>query len=657
MKSFLLSSKNEIKLLTYSIILIIVLILIPGCDYLSLADDILPPPGSELPAVIPTQAIEAGPLYPLIPPNPLAGEPIYMESCAPCHGASGRGDGSQSGNLPILVKSLASPAVYRQSTPAEWYALITEGNLERFMPPFSSLSARQRWDVVAYVYTLGMTPDAIRLGMDLYQNYCANCHGDRGQGDGPQVSTLLTSPTDFTDQAYMANKSASDFFVAISEGVGEEMPSFSDQISESDRWTLATSLRAFTFVLSGTRTDLSESEDDVTQQEVEAIEQLEEMELDDEAEPESGVVTGIVINASGGEILSGSEVVLHGFDNMQETFTERTTVMEDGTFIFEGVEMETGRAYIASIEYQQTPYGSDVFVVDESTRSLDLTIHIFESVSDPTMLIVDRLHIFFEYQDTNILSVTELYILSNPSSFTVVPNEAGEPVVTFSLPDNAFNLRFDDGFLGERFVETSTGFGDIAVIRPGMGTHQVLYAYDLHYDRRVDLVHPISIPVDAVVILIQENGLKIQSEQLFEAGSRDVHGESFKMYTSNHLEAGSDLAISISGRPSSASSFLGGGNAASLIIGLGALGLALIAAGIWLFRRSQIEEVIEEDELIEDDLSGETSLEEGFPDDVDTLMDTIIALDDLYKEGGLPEDVYNRRRAALKDRLRDLLEG
>jgi mono/diheme cytochrome c family protein len=652
MKSFLLSSKNVIRLFTYSIILIIAIVLMPGCDYLSLADDILPPPGSELPAVIPTQVVESGPLYPLVPPNPLAGEPIYLESCAPCHGASGKGDGSQSGNLPILVKSLASPAVYRQSSPAEWYTLITEGNLERFMPPFSSLSARQRWDVVAYVYTLGMTPETILLGMDLYQNYCADCHGSSGQGNGPQSSTLMSSPTDFTDQAFMANKSASDFFAAISEGAGEEMPSFSDQISEGDRWTLATSLRAFTFLLSGIITDPSESEVEVTPQEIEPVEQLEEFEIDDEADTESGVVTGMVINASGGEIPSGSEVVLHGFDNMQETFTERTTVMEDGTFFFEGVEMASGRAYIASLEYQQTPYGSDVLVVDESTRIMDLAIHIFESVSDPTMLIVDRLHIFLEYQDANILSVTELYILSNPSSFTVVPTEAGEPVITFTLPDNAFNLRFDDGFLGERFVETSTGFGDMAVIRPGMGTHQILYAYDLPYDRRVDLVHPIHIPVDAVVILIQEDGLKIQSDQLFEAGSRDVHGESFIMYTSNRLEAGSDLVINISGRPSSAGSFLGGSSASSLIIGFSALGLALIAAGIWLFRKSQTEE----DELIEDDQSEKTSLEEGIPDDVDTVMDTIIALDDLYKEGGLPADVYNRRRAALKDRLKDLLE-
>ncbi|MFU8771721.1 MAG: hypothetical protein ACNA8H_04785, partial [Anaerolineales bacterium] len=389
---------------------------------------------------------------------------------------------------------------------------------------------------------------------------------------------------------------------------------------------------------------------------VESLEQPDEAVIEAESESETGTVSGRVINATAGEIPSGLVVILHGFDSMQETFTESTTVLEDGSFAFEGVEMPSGRAYIASTEYQQAPYGSDVFVVEETTRHLDLTIHIFEAVNDPTMLKVDRLHIFFEYQEPGMLSVTELYILSNPSSYSVVPLGPGEPVVTFSIPENAINLRFDDGFLGERFVETPEGFGDTAVVRPGMGAHQILYAYDLPYDRRIDLMHPVNMPIDAVVLLVRDNGLNIQSDQLFEAGRRDVQGENYIMYSSNRLEAGSELAIQISGRPSSAGALLPGDSGTSLIIGLAGLGLVLIAAGIWLFRRTRTEEIIDEDDLIEDELSDGLLSDEEIPEDADTLMDAIIALDDLYKEGELPEDAYHRRRAVLKDRLRDLLE-
>ncbi|MFU8773016.1 MAG: c-type cytochrome, partial [Anaerolineales bacterium] len=276
MKSFFSSTPNLVKFISYSLILMLILLLVPGCDTLWLADDIVPPPGSELSAALPTQSLPAGPLYPLVPPDPLAGEPIYQESCAPCHGASGRGDGSQASNLPIVVKSLASSAVYRESTPAEWYSMITEGNLERFMPPFSSLSSRQRWDVVAYLYTLSTTPEETRQGIDLYHNNCAECHGAAGGGDGSKAVNLGTPATDFTDQAYMAKKSAVEFFVAISDGVGEDMPAFSDQLDETDRWTLATTLRHFTFTTAATIADLTENEVETTTQVVESLEQPDE---------------------------------------------------------------------------------------------------------------------------------------------------------------------------------------------------------------------------------------------------------------------------------------------------------------------------------------------------------------------------------------------
>jgi len=41
-------------------------------------------------------------------------------------------------------------------------------------------------------------------------------------------------------------------------------------------------------------------------------------------------------------------------------------------------------------------------------------------------------------------------------------------------------------------------------------------------------------------------------------------------------------------------------------------------------------------------------------DSTESLMDAIIALDDLYREGKLPEEAYQTRRAELKARLAKL---
>ena len=102
------------------------------------------------------------------------------------------------------------------------------------------------------------------------------------------------------------------------------------------------------------------------------------------------------------------------------------------------------------------------------------------------------------------MRVIQLYILSNPSSKTLVPSGEGEPTLSFELPEGATNLEFQDGALGERFIKTDKGFGDTISIRPGSGNYELLYAFEMPYERKLDLVQPLSLPVDAVVVMVPE---------------------------------------------------------------------------------------------------------------------------------------------------------
>ena len=87
------------------------------------------------------------------------------------------------------------------------------------------------------------------------------------------------------------------------------------------------------------------------------------------------------------------------------------------------------------------------------------------------------------------------------------------------------------------------------------------------------------------------------------------------------------------------------------MFGLGALGLVLIGAGAFLYsrnRRSTAEE---------DDYETGSPIGEPLSENSETLMEAILALDDLYKAGQLPEDAYRTRRAELKRRLREILSS
>ncbi|MBV5333686.1 c-type cytochrome, partial [bacterium] len=63
------------------------------------------------------------------------GAAIYAEKCAACHGDTGMGDGTQGKQLPVAVAALGLPATAQAALPSAWYTMVTQGNLEKFMPP------------------------------------------------------------------------------------------------------------------------------------------------------------------------------------------------------------------------------------------------------------------------------------------------------------------------------------------------------------------------------------------------------------------------------------------------------------------------------------------------------------------------------------------
>jgi hypothetical protein len=360
------------------------------------------------------------------------------------------------------------------------------------------------------------------------------------------------------------------------------------------------------------------------------------------AEEGLGLVTGSVLNASGGEPISGADVTLHGFDGMQLVVTDTVATDQEGNFIFENIEITPNRVFLATVEYSNATYASNIVTSGLDTGSISMTINAYETTTDPSALFIDRLHIFFDYTEPGVVQIIELYIISNPGRQTVVGEEEGAPVVSFPLPEGATNLQFQDGELGERYLSVPGGFADTTPVRPTMGEYQVLFGYDLPYERQLELVHPLSMPVEAVVILQPDDGVRIRSDILADQGARDVQGVSYQMYSGGPFPAGSNLSLTLTGRPGGG--LVGSGSLNTLVIGVGAFGVVLIVAGIILYRRNQlgqaeVEEDLEDSELIEEE------------QDRDSLVDAIIALDDQFQAGELPEEAYRTRRAELKRKL------
>lgn len=368
---------------------------------------------------------------------------------------------------------------------------------------------------------------------------------------------------------------------------------------------------------------------------------------------QTGIVTGQVSNGSGGIVPADLTITLHGFNQMDETYLQDTLINPDGTYKFSDVTFQKDLIYFTTVDYGGVIYNSEITMVDENMQNLDLPLKIYETTTDASVLVTDRLHVFFEFLNPEIVRAGHWYVISNTGSRTVTAPVKGGAVVSFSLPQGAANLQFQGGALGERFIQTDSGFADTISIPPGTGGYQVVFSFDMPYKKQLELSEQMFLPVSAVIVMIPEDGVKIQSDMLEDIGTRNIQGQVIQTYAGENIAADSSLTLTLTGRleRSTFTKWLAASSSnSSLAIGLGGLGLALVIAGIFLYLRSKRETDMESGEGVALTGEAEDSLE-----DADTVMDAIITLDDMYKEGELSETAYQERRSSLKQRLKELL--
>lgn len=626
-----------------ALLFILTALLLAACNF-TLAADITPPPDYVPPAPIPT----LGPLYPAGAPDVQNGRTIYVEKCQPCHGDTGLGDGQQGKQLPVPVAALGLPETARKASPARWFTVVSQGNIERYMPPFTSLSEPERWDVVAFALSMHISPAALEQGQAIFESKCADC------------------PTDpFTDQKKMAALSEDDLARLVREG-GEGLAAFGADLSEDEVYAVAGYLRALSFsvpapatptaapatgtpaVVTGSETPAAEATP------LEGTPGAEGTATAAAAMEGVGTVTGTVSNTGGASLPSGEVVTLRAYDHAQdssgpqETLTLEAELAADGTFAFEDVELLAGRILLAEMEYQGVTYQSQFKTLEGTETGVALDpITVYESNEDFSGLSLDQLHVAFDFGTGETMQVFEIYSFSNKTDQTIIIKTDGSEVPFIAIPQGAEDVGFEAGQDTAPFFPAQDG---IALV-PSETPYSLIAFFSLPYNSRgTPVIQPLLLKTVSLSVFMPE-GLKLKSDNLTDAGVQDMSGTKFHMYSAQDLAADSTVTFSISGTPD-----LTGGTETSassrqmLIYGAGALGLVLIGLGLWLYLRDRRKS--------SDDLGGldedEDEDDEDEFEDADSVLDAILALDDLHRAKKIPDEAYQARRAELKEQLRDL---
>lgn len=80
---------------------------------------------------------------------------------------------------------------------------------------------------------------SIAYGAKNYAEYCVECHGHQGKGDGIKARTLSTVLPDMLTEPHIVEHTPGDFYHWITYGMKEtDMPGYKDKLTEEDRWDL-----------------------------------------------------------------------------------------------------------------------------------------------------------------------------------------------------------------------------------------------------------------------------------------------------------------------------------------------------------------------------------------------------------------------------------
>jgi len=291
-------------------------------------------------------------------------------------------------------------------------------------------------------------------------------------------------------------------------------------------------------------------------------------------------------------------------------------------------------------------YKSEFAVVPAGATDLVLApITIYPTTDDFNVLRTEELQIYFDFANEDPLAYL-VYFFTNTSDQTLlVPISEGEPVPFAPFPEASNGMGYEATNNSADFVPTG-GTGGFAM--PPSETPYGLIAFaSIAQSKEIQLNLPIMLPMDTISIFLPE-GMNAEGESLVDGGIQPINGANFHVYSAAPLKGGDTLTFTISGEPATVAASPDITQNQNVLIGIGAFGVTLILAGLFMYMRDRKKD---EDEDAENE-KNEDEEEGAAYEDAESTMDAIIALDDLHRAGKIGDDAYKKRRAELTSALK-----
>lgn len=562
------------------------------------------------PALTPTAALPVEAQPAAYTPDLARGAAIFAERCTRCHGPDGAGAGElvASGEVPAM-RSFLDAVELREVTPASWFDIVTNGRVERLMPPWrDALSPAERWDVTLYSFALRYPPGQIELGEALWQAHCADCHSEEG---ARLDALLLINLSDATLDGLVADGHA-------------EAPALADQLHAETRWSLIAYVRS-----------LLPAADRPALAQVPAPSMTEEAGTAVAAAALTGVIGGQITNGTAGAALPGGlPVRLFAFDEnfipqRYETFSD-----EAGVFLFEDAPLQTGYAYAVGVEYGERLFLSDFVRAAPGATALALPVTIYERTAEPSAIRIIELRGQITPVSGGVEIVQFVRFQNDADRIFSTDTELASGLfasVELPLPRGAQPLRIDDE--DDRLIARAEppALIDTIPVLPG-SEHVVRIAYFLPLASEVSVAQPVAYPFEGrAEIFIHPNIITLAGGGFAPLAGGGIPASTGAYAADLRLGAGESIVFGLTAMPGAAiTPAVVPAEQLALTIAAIVGGAGLMVAGVWLAWRSRRSRNTET---------------------IDSLIAQIAALDRAHEAGAIEPEVYQKRRGQLKARL------
>ncbi len=328
----------------------------------------------------------------------------------------------------------------------------------------------------------------------------------------------------------------------------------------------------------------------------------------------------------------------------------------NGHFAFSNLSTLTTTQYLATTSYAGIPYYSDVFSFQENQTTIPLSMTVYETTTDPSVVRVAQTHIIMDIE-TRLLNVTEVLVVQgtsdrvlvgatadNPHKPTlIVPIIPGATDAQFSNPPDAdgTTLQSDGVLTYTQRLYPNDNPGNSLVMHYTVPFNPPSYSFDL------------KLPYDTATlrILAADVGETIQASQLGAPTPFLAPGGSrFIQLSGSDLKAGSTVSVTMTNLPATVAPAPGSATAPAptaaptnnnlQLVGGAVLAIAALAAiGLLLYpvlrrRRAQ-----------------PAAVEPSTADRRMELLQAMADLDDDFEAGKISEAEYKEERARLKAEL------